>query len=306
MTCSCPKCSAQIEFDPTEITSEGFFNKCSACGTNFAISKESFAKRALHKSGEIYCAECANRPGPSIYCQNCHAIYPDFLVVKTSSASKRKLGKLIASFNVLKNLKLGGAAKVSRESYTAAPSKPKKIIGIHLPGQPAQLAALIIAILVLSLGGGYYWHQEKKAKKYTESYIRALVVIKMSRDLDIKISSRLATDMKTGASSSLTAAELKSAASAKTDAENLIKRINEVPKKFTASNDSLKKLYDAYLLLHTTATSPVGSSDIYSGAVRKIDDDFKKSARELKAGLPERISVQLAETSKKFKELQDL
>ena len=85
-----------------------------------------------------------------------------------------------------------------------------------------------------------------------------------------------------------------------------MKRIDKVPKKFTVSNDSLKKLYDTYSLLHSTVTAPAGSSDIYSTTVKKIDDDFRKTARELKVGLPERISAQLADSSKRFKELQDL
>ena len=199
MTCSCPKCTAQNEFAPSDIPSDGLFNKCAECGTNFVIRKESFARRALHNSDEISCAECGSRPGASIYCQNCHAIYPDFLVIDTSSAAKKRLGKLLATLTALKNLKIGGTATPSVESYTAAPVKPGKAKGLSLPGQPAQLFAILIVILLLSAGGGYYWHQDKQEAKYTASYIRALIVVKMGRDFDIKISSRLAADMKTRA-----------------------------------------------------------------------------------------------------------
>lgn len=306
MTCSCPKCNSQIEFDPADVPAEGSFNKCSECSTNFLLFKESFARRALHKSEEIFCAECGSQPGSSIYCRNCHAIYPDFLVTETSSAAKKQLGKMIASLTMLKNLKIGGSAKSHPVSYTAAPSKREKAKGVHLPGQPAQLLAILIGLLLLSAAGGYYWYQDKQATKYTESYVRALLGVKMARDLDIKISSRLAADMKTGATSSLTAKEQKSAASAKSDVDLLMKSIDNVPKKFTASNDSLQKVYDSYSRLHATVTSPAGSSDIYSGAVKSIDDDFKKGARELKSGLPEIIAAQLSESSKKFKALQDL
>lgn len=306
MTCSCPKCTAHIEFAPTEITSEGLFNKCSECGTSFAINKESFAKRALHKSGDIYCAECGGRPGPSIYCQSCHAIYPDFLVIETSSATKRQIGKIVASLNVLKNLKLGGSTKVYSDSYAADHLKQGKTTPFNLPGKPAQLLVTLAVILCLGTSGGYYWYKNKQEAKYSESYVKALLLVKMGRDFDIQISSRLANDLKSGASSSLTAAELKSAAAGKNDADTLMKRIDKTPKKFTASNESLIKLYETYSLLHATVTSPPGSSEIYSGSVKKIDEDFRKSARELKSGLPERISDQLAESSKRFKQLQDL
>jgi DNA-directed RNA polymerase subunit RPC12/RpoP len=307
MTCSCPKCTAKIEFDSAVIPSEGSFNKCSECGTNFVIRKESFARRALHKNDEISCSECGSHPGSSIYCMNCHAIYPDFLIIETSSAAKRGFGKILASLNLLRNLKIGGSAKPSYESYDtslARPGKNKSIIPV--PSGPAQLAVVLIVLILLPLGGGYYWYQDRLATKYTENYVRALLGVKMARDFEIRISDRLSADMKKGASSSLTAAEQKSAALAKGNADLLMKRIDNVPDKFTASDDSLKRLYDTYSLLHTTVTSTTGSADIYSGSVKKIDDDFRKSARELKAGLPVRISAQLGESSKKFKTLQEL
>jgi hypothetical protein len=306
MTCSCPKCNAQIEFDPTDISSDGLASKCAECGANFAIRKESFAKRALHKSDEISCAECGSNPGSSIYCQSCHAIYPDFLVIDTSSAAKRKMGKLLASLQRLKNLRLGGAAHPSLETYTTAPSAPGKGRGLPLIGAPAQLVAVLVVLIVVLVGGGYYWYQDKQETNYSLSFIRALVGVKIAKDFEIGISERLVAAMKSGASASLTPAEQKSATSAKKDVDTVMKRIDNVPKKFTTSNDSLKKLYDSYSNLHDTITSPAASADIYSGAVKKADDDFRKNTRELKAGLPERISTQLAETSKKYKALQDL
>ena len=305
MTCSCPKCNTQVEFDPAVIPAEGSFNKCSECSTNFVLRKESFARRALHKSDEISCAECGSHPGSSIYCQDCHAIYPDFLIIETSSAAKKQFGKLLASLNILKNLKIGGSAKPSLESYPASPSKPGKTKGIKLPGQPAQIAAVLAAILISSAIAGYYWYQDRIATAYSENYVRALFVIKSSRDYALKISSRLAADLKAGKSTTFTAEEQKSAAAGKTDVNMLMKRIGKVPAKFTASNDALTKLNESYSKLHSTVTSPAGLSDIYSAAVKKMDDDFIKSAGELKTGLPEIISAQLAESRKKYKPLQD-
>lgn len=304
MTCSCPKCNDQIALDPIDIPVEGSFNKCSACGTNFVVQKESFARRALHKSAEISCAECGSQPGASIYCQNCHAIYPDFLVFDTSSATKRQLGRLSKALSAFNNLKLGGSAKPSIDRYSASPSKPVKSSGFQLSGKSAQVI-IIMAIISLLCGGGYYWYQDKLATAFTGNYVRAILGIKMARDLDLRISARIATAMKTGATSALTAAEQKSAASAKNDVDALMKVIDKVPGKFTVSNDSLNKLYAAYSELHTAVTVPMGSADIYAGTVKNIDDDFRKSAQELKSGLPEKISNQLGVSSKKFKALQD-
>jgi len=304
MTCSCPKCNDKIALDPIDIPADGSFNKCSACGTNFVVRKESFARRTLHKSAEISCAECGSHPGISIYCQNCHAIYPDFLVIDTSSATKRQLGRLSKALSSFNNLKLGGSANPSIDSYGASTSKPVKSSGVHLSGKYAQIIIILVIISLLG-GGGYYWYQDKLATTYTGNYLRAILGIKMARDLDLRISARIVADMKKGATAALTAAEQKSAASAQKDVETLMKKLDKVPENFTASNDSLNKLYAAYSELHTAVTVPSGSSDIYAGTVKTIDDDFRKSAQELKSGLPEKISSRLSESTKKFKSLQD-
>jgi hypothetical protein len=84
-----------------------------------------------------------------------------------------------------------------------------------------------------------------------------------------------------------------------------MKRVGKVPEKFTASNDALNKLYDSYTKLHAATTTTAGTSDTYAAEVKKGDDAFKKSASERKAGLPEKISVILGESRKKYKALQD-
>src|SRR5512136_611053 len=115
MTCTCPKCKAEIEL--AEIPPESSSHKCSACNANLEIRKESFAKRALYKSSEISCAECGNPPGTSIYCQSCHAIYPEILVIEASCGAKKQLGKIIASLNLLKKINVG-PSKSQQESYS--------------------------------------------------------------------------------------------------------------------------------------------------------------------------------------------
>lgn len=305
MTCSCPKCNAQVEFDPEKISSDGLFNNCPACSAKFLIRKRSFARRAISKGDEISCAECGNHPGRSIYCQSCHAIYPDFLVIESTSAAKRRIEKLVASFNALKNLKLGGAPKTYQGSFGASPATAGKSRGFRLPSNPVLLAAVIAVLIVIPAGAGYYWYQNKIETAYTEDYVRALSGIKAARDYEIKISNRLVSDMKIGGSSSLTPDEQKSAASAKSDVNTLVQRIGKVPDKFIASNDALAKLNDSYSKLHSAVTSPAGTSEVYSASVKKLDDDFKRSASELKTKLPEKISAQLAESSKKYKPLQD-
>lgn len=304
MTCSCPKCNAQIEFDPTVIPAEGLFDRCAECHAHFIIRKDSFAKRALLKGDEISCTECGQHPGSSIYCQNCHAIYPDFLVIETTSATKKRLGKILAYFGILKSLKIGSAAKPSLDVYHDLPSTAKKTKDFKLFGKLAPSAIIIATILALS-AGGYYWNQNNLATKYSQNYVRALLGIKIARDYAITITNRVANDMKVGGPSTLTTAEKKAATSAKTDVDTLIQRMGKAPVKFTDSDNAIKQLNESYTMLHATVTSPVGMSDTYSAAVKQMDDKFKASASTLKATLPEIISTQLAASTKKYKPLQD-
>jgi hypothetical protein len=111
--------------------------------------------------------------------------------------------------------------------------------------------------------------------------------------------------MKVGGPATLTPGERKGTTSAKTDVDTLVQRIGKAPEKFKSSNDAIIKLNESYSILHSTVTSPSGMSDTYLAAVKQTDDNFKKSANALKAGLPEKIATQLAKSTKKYKPLQD-
>jgi len=303
MTCTCPKCNAEIELGAAEIPAESSYTKCSACNANLEIRKESFAKRALYKSGDISCAECGNPPGTSIYCQSCHAIYPEILVIETSSVAKKQFGKILASMTLLRKINIGPTQSY-QESYSSAPASGKGK-GVKLPGQPAQLAVILAVLIVAAVAGGYFWYQNKIATEYSQQYVRAIMGIKTARDLEVDVSNSLAATWKSGGASTLTGSQIKSFSLAKKDVDNLMKQIGKVPGKFTASNDALNKLYASYGNLHAAATTTAGTSDTYAAAVKKGDEDFMRSARELKAGLPEKISARLDESRKKYKELQN-
>jgi hypothetical protein len=307
MTCTCPKCKSDIEFDVVTIPEEGHLQKCTACQTNVEVRKESFAKRALYKSPEIYCAECGNNPGPSIYCQSCHAIYPDILTVATASTAKRQLDKIFAS---LKKLNYKFKSHPSHKSHgiedILTPTTGKKAkSAIKLPGTTAQLAFTLVLLLSVIIAGGYYWYQDKIATEYSQNYVKVLYGVKGARDLNITLSTRLAANWKGGGVSALSANELKVAASSHKDVATLAGRLGKVPKQFTASNDALKKLLDSYEKLYTATTSHPISADIYADTVKKMDSEFVKSARELKASMPEKIADLFNASKAKFKSLQD-
>jgi hypothetical protein len=305
MICSCPKCNSPTDIDLAVIPPEGAFSTCANCGANFEVRKESFARRALYRGTDIVCAECGNPPGATIYCQSCHAVYPELLVITTSSAAKKQFSKILASLNVLKNLKIGGPAKAHRGGYETSGTVPKGAKGAGRFGNKAQLATVLVVLLILSAGGGYFWYQNKLATEYAQIYVKTLFVMKTARDVELDISNRLVTSWKAGAASTLAGEDLKSVASAKKDVDTVIKRRGKVPDKFTASNEALDRLYVTFGKLHGAITAPAGTSDAYAGTVSKTDNEFMKNARELKAGLPEKLADALSASAKKYKTLQD-
>src|ERR1035441_3358055 len=84
MTCSCPKCHAQIEVDFSSIPENGTFTPCPECKGRFWTNKESYARMALKKEGSTYCDKCGKELGHQIVCAGCGVMYPDYYLVQAS------------------------------------------------------------------------------------------------------------------------------------------------------------------------------------------------------------------------------
>lgn len=307
MNCFCPKCSANIPPPMTEVSAEGTFLKCPECSAGFSLQRESFANRALRKGKMISCAECGSQLGPTIYCPDCHAIYPDYLVTETSSAAKKKLARLLASLTGSGKKKAAQASFRHEERGATAP--PAAARGARSPGNPLKLAIAIIVLLALIGGGGFYYYQDKTEKEYAEKYVRALSGIKTAGDRAVKISTKLVNEwrtLQTPTPPPLTSQEIKSLAGGKSDLEIILKRIEEPPEKFAPSHEAIKKYHLSYLKLNALLSTPPGSLDSLANSAKKLEDDFRKAGREMKAGLPPKIADQLNKSSELNKSLKEI
>lgn len=306
MKCLCPKCSSNIELDLNEIPEDGSFNKCPQCSTGFLVKKVSFASRALHKGTELTCAECGENPGISVYCQNCHAIYPDFYVTESSSAAKKQFGRIFSIFN--KGSKLS-AKTASTSQYTDFGIKSQETKGgFNLPGQPAQVKAIFAIIVIAAVVGGFLWYRDRVETKYAEKYVRALYSIKSAADLDNKVATRISTDWKASMAANApqpSKEEIIYMARASKDVETTVKNIGEAPKKFIPSHENIIKLHTTYTNLHAFMAKPSGSMDSYASTTKRLDDEFRENSKALKSGLPEKIVNTISTSKKKYKALQD-
>jgi hypothetical protein len=302
MRCLCPKCNAHVELDLENIPEEGSFKKCPECNAGFLVNRVSFAQRALHKGDEITCAECGTTLGTAIFCQNCHAIYPDFYVTEASSAAKKQVGKIFGFLNKLNGASGRTTGKAASTDYGSVATPKGK--GLKLSG----LAAALSVLVVLAIGGGYFWYQNKIETAYAENYVRTLYVIKSAADFDLQTCTRIATDWKTSMTpnppqpkeSELTGMKRGDGA-----IETQLQSIGETPEKFKANRDDITKLAGVYKKLHAFATHPSGSIDSFAATTTQLDDEFRKSADSLKSRLPEKISATLADSKKKYKALED-
>ncbi len=304
MRCSCPKCKTDITEEFHVIPAEGIYLSCPQCKANFNLKRESFARRALYKGGDISCAECGNEPGASVYCQSCHAIYPDILVAESSSAGKKQLGKILSIF---KNLRKKSVKPTHTISISPSPKKQVAFKGIKLPGQPLQLAATIIILVAFLCTAGAYYYLNKIESDYMGNYIKALYVINVSENYNISHCEKFSADWKTkltAGAPTLGANELTYLSRGLKDAEIVMQKLGKPPKKYLASNEALLQLYEIYKKHQALAVAPTGYPDSFAASSRKLGEDFRKSATTLKSGLPEKLSDKLTVAKTKFKQLQ--
>lgn len=308
MNCFCPKCNASIAPDLPEVPSDGAFLKCPECSASFNLHRESFANRALRSGDAITCAECGNPPGPAIYCQHCHVLYPDYYVTETTSAAKKKLDKLLAALTKPKKHKTGSGHYTHEARQSATTTIPVK--GINLPVS-GRLVQILTTLLILGLfgGGGFYYYRDKIETEYATKYVRTIFIIKTTADSNIRLSTKLVNDWRASLSPAaprFTSQEQKSLTSGKSDADILMKRIGDPPKRLIASQDPIKKFYDSYVKLYDLNSIPPTSLDTYATTAKKLEDNFRKSGRELKGSLPPQIAESLKGSLSKYKNLNDL
>lgn len=308
MKCSCPKCKTEINEDLPSIPDDGAFLSCASCSANFNVKKESFARRSLHRGSSITCAECGSEVGPAIYCQDCHALYPDYYVTETASAAKKQLGKILAKFKVLNRLGKTGKAKTHPKEPIPTATTKQKAKGVKIPVQSAQFKGALAILLVIICSAGFYYYQQKIESEYTGKFVKALFAIKSSEDYNIILCDKIAADWRARQSATapgIATAERTFLSRGLKDAETVMKSVPKPPKKYSASSDALTQLFEIYKKHQKLTTSPAGSLETFTASAKSLDNDFRKSSIALKASLPEKLTDKLADAKKKHKELQN-
>ncbi len=308
MTCTCPKCNAQIEIDISNIPENGTFTPCPECKSRFWITKESYARMSLKKEGKIYCDKCGSELAHSIVCTGCGIMYPDYCLVQASKPPRRQIEKpdlFSISFPTLKPAS-------PKSSYTYS------YTGVRKPSlQPSKVflkrAGVMALIALLVVGSAYIYHIKQAEKQFAVNYMRALYAIKAGTDFGLNTCTRISAEWKARGDAGqrfvpkINEEEESRLNSIKTAADGFMKKLNKTPKKYTVSKEKLADLYGIYARVHNLAVAPPSDSlTNFTGSTSKSQSDFNAAVNDLKASLPTALSEELQIAKVKYKSLKDI
>ena len=313
LICSCPKCSAKIEQDLKQIVEDTTPNACPACKTRYVLTRESFARRASRKAGEINCAQCGEQLDHSQYCPSCKALYPDYFAAEFPDAAKKRARKNRDLFGALKNFSFewhSSSAPSMDYKPVLMDSEPwQEPVGWKKKNIVMAVSAIVIVALI-ALGISLSTHLKAK-KQYAESYVMALYGIKIGTDLGLKACAKITADWTAKSSSGqnvppqISVDEENQLNKAKALADKHLQKLNDPPSAFAESNERLLKLNGIFLKLHAAALKPSGTITSFVDQTQKTENEFKVTSADLKKNLPTELSALLNIVKSKYSTMKD-
>jgi hypothetical protein len=314
LICSCPKCSARIELELAQIAEEtASSNSCPACKARYVLTRESFARRASRKAGEINCANCGGPLDHSQYCPSCKALYPDYFAAEFPDAAKKRARQNRDIFGSLKNFSFEWRSS-SAPSVDYQPvlmdSEPWQEPAGWKKKNIVRVASSVVIVALIALGISLYNHAKAK-KQYVTSYTMALYAIKTGTDLGLSTCGKISTEWAAKGISgqndppliSVDDENLLNKVKDKTDA--YLQQLNDPPTAFKESNEKILKLNGVFVKLHKAALKPTGSVTSFVEQTQKAGNDFKVATEDLKKTLPAELSAQLEKARAKYRVMKD-
>lgn len=303
MTCSCPKCHAQIEIDLSNIPENGTLTPCPDCKSRFWINKESYARMALKKEGKAYCDKCGKELDHIIVCKACGVMYPDYYLVQASKPPRRQVEKpdlFSVGFTLRPAVKQTYVYTGGGKS-AAGPSKPFFV-----------KVGLLALVALLVVAAGFYFHLKKVEQLYARNYMRALYTMKVGTDLSLSTCAKVSAEWKTSMDAGqryaphISAEDEARLNSVKDTTDKFMQTLNEPPKKFIDSKEKLVNLYGVYTKANSLAVTPSGSLTSFTESSSRSQNDFNVAIQELKGSLPTELSAELKIAKAKYKGLKNI
>jgi hypothetical protein len=310
LICSCPKCSAKIEHELARVAVETTPSTCTACKARYVLTKESFARRASRKAGEINCAVCGALLGHSQFCHSCKTIYPDYYASEFPDAAKKRARQNRDLFGGLKNFSFEWHSSSAPSMDYKPASMDSKAWHEPVATKKKSFTAVISASVIVALigvGVGFYYHVQAK-KQFAASYVMALYGIKMGTDLGLQMCSRISADwISKGLTSPprMSVDEENQLNNIKDKTETFVQKLNNPPSAFVESNQRLKNLNGLFLKVHAAALNPSGTPAGYVELTQKAGNEFKTAAADIKNNLPKELKAELDIAKAKYRGMGD-
>jgi len=313
LICSCPKCSAKIELDLAQISEETNAQICPACKARYELTRESFARRASRKAGEINCAQCGGQLDHSQYCPSCKTLYPDYYAAEFPGAAKKRARQNRDLFGGMKFFSF----EWHSSSATSVDYKPDMMdseawqepSGWKKKNIATSVSAVVI-ITLIALGVSFYTHIKAK-KQYAASYVIALYGIKTGTDLGLKMCGKISVDWAATNNSGqivpprITVDDENQLNKIKVNTDKYLQKLKDPPSAFIESNGKLLILNDLFLRLHAAALNPTGTISSYVNLTQKTENDFIAATADLKKNLPKELSEELEIAKSKYRGLKE-
>jgi hypothetical protein len=313
LICSCPKCSAKIELGLEQTTKDTNPHICPACKARYELTRESFARRASRKAGEINCAQCGGQLDHSQYCPSCKIIYPDYYAAEFPGASKKRARQNRNLFGSLKNFSF----EWHSTSTSSVDNKPV-LMDSEAWQEPSvwkkkNIVTGICAIVIIALIAlGVSFSSHVKAKKaYATAYVMALYGIKMGTDLSLNACGKISTDWAIKSSSGqnvpprISVDDENKLNKIKTQTDKYLQKLNDPPSVFAESNKKLFNLNTMFVKLHAAALKPSGTITNFIALTQTTENEFKVATADLKKNLPIELSAELEIAKTKYRGLKE-
>ncbi len=302
MLFTCVKCSAGVAVDFPEAAALRLTEKCRACSTQLAITRESSAQRAHRKTRELYCCSCSHQLGHYVYCPTCGQFCPDYFLVEDPKEAQRKAQEN-RSNNVrimLANLKASLARRPAKREEEAYQSHAPKAAGSWRSNKKLLTAFAVSVVLLIVLAvGAFFYLKHKEEQQYVAVYIKAVYALHAGSESVLASMAKTSTEWNSAVASGKnyiprpdgdTGIKL---VKINSEAAKLLQQLQNTPKKYDQAYARLLAFNaECTSLQNGLATSPASLEQL-NRQIETAEKSVRQKKQEMKAGFTEEIRAEL-------------
>ncbi|GAB4300834.1 MAG: hypothetical protein Fur0034_13910 [Desulfuromonadia bacterium] len=323
MNCRCPKCSATIQFDKTEITDRGLSVSCPSCRASLVIVSEPFSCRAIRKSGGLVCSQCGATLESDPFCHTCGTPFPPYFLAEEARLHRQRIKRLSETKPLFSGLSFQISLKrpfsaqktvsgtgLTLESSGKLPGKglqnERSSAGITV--RPRRMVTTIIAslLILVAAGGGYYlYHQREKEKEFISLSMKALYRVKGGKDLAAEACQKLLASYQSTGRMKLSPDEETRIRKAGEEIDRTVAALSPPKGVYQPVVEQLKKMNQAGARYRKLALTPPPTGAELTDETKKLEGEFSDAAQGFKKVMPETMHSAFGDAKRVYRPLQN-